>query len=253
MSAAPPADPRRGVFETMLVVDGRPVELDAHIERLAGSVGKVFGAEPPSIARGAVLERARPLRLGRLRLTVFPRSDRRVGLAIETAEVDPAVPFPGWDPGATLRTVNLPGGLGPHKWADRAWLEATEAACGDAIPLFVERARQGDGGEALETSRANLFAVLNGVLVTPPADGRILPGVARARVIEVAREAGIEARERPLALADLRAAEEVFLTGSVRGIEPVRGMDGDELGRRGRVATRLASELRRRWLGDTAE
>src|SRR3954447_11852769 len=39
MPPSPHADPDRGVFETMLVLEGRPVELDAHLERLAASLG----------------------------------------------------------------------------------------------------------------------------------------------------------------------------------------------------------------------
>ncbi len=69
------------------------------------------------------------------------------------------------------------------------------------------------------------------------------------RAIEVAREQGADVREGELTLDDLRRADEVFLTGSVRGVEPVRSLDGVELEPRGDAATRLAAELRRRWLG----
>ena len=52
-----------------------------------------------------------------------------------------------------------------------------------------------------------------------------------------------------MALADLLDADEVFLTGSVRGIEPVRSLDGVELRADGSLAARIASALRDRWLG----
>jgi branched-subunit amino acid aminotransferase/4-amino-4-deoxychorismate lyase len=50
-------------------------------------------------------------------------------------------------------------------------------------------------------------------------------------------------------LADLRAADEVFLTSSVKGLRPARYLDGEELSRGG-VTERLATELRDRWLAD---
>jgi para-aminobenzoate synthetase/4-amino-4-deoxychorismate lyase len=92
----------------------------------------------------------------------------------------------------------------------------------------------------LEGSRANVFAREGDALVTPPADGRILPGVTRGRVLEIARAEGAKVREEALSLERLRAADEVFLSGSVRGIEPVR---------RGAMTEALAGALARAWEG----
>ena len=52
--------------------------------------------------------------------------------------------------------------------------------------------------------------------------GRILPGATRAVVIELARHLGFEVVEQPLELGRLAGAEEIFLTGSVAGVEPVK-------------------------------
>ena len=109
-------------------------------------------------------------------------------------------------------------------------------------PLVCDRA-----GEVLEAGRANLFAAHSQALVTPAADGRILPGTARAATIAIARAAGIEVREQRLFHDDLFAADEVFLTGSVRGIEPVRSLDGTDLPPAAALSGRIAAELRRRW------
>ncbi len=54
------------------------------------------------------------------------------------------------------------------------------------------------------------------------------------RVLEIAGALGIETREEPLARDDLLAADEVFLTGSVRGIEPAASLDGHTAPRRRR-------------------
>src|SRR6266487_2989165 len=81
-------------------------------------------------------------------------------------------------------------------------------------------------GDVLETDRANVFAVIGGVLHTPPADGRLLPGVTRDAVLRVARIEGVGVSVTPLSRARLRAASEVFVTNAVHGVAPVRSMAG---------------------------
>jgi branched-subunit amino acid aminotransferase/4-amino-4-deoxychorismate lyase len=83
--------------------------------------------------------------------------------------------------------------------------------------------------------------VRGGALVTPAADGRLLPGIARARVLDLVAELGIAVEERVLSTDELAQADEVFLTGSVRGVEPVRGREGD-------VTATVRDGLRRLWL-----
>jgi para-aminobenzoate synthetase/4-amino-4-deoxychorismate lyase len=142
-----------------------------------------------------------------------------------------------------LRSFSLEGGLGEHKWADRRLLERAES---DLQPGELALLVDSDGA-ALEASRASLFAVGDGRLATPPADGRILPGIARRRTIETARSAGVEVREESLPLAGL-SERELFLAGSVRGIEPVPALDGVSMPPPGEISARIAADLRRRWL-----
>lgn len=225
----------------MLVLDGRPVELDAHLERLASSLDALFGADLPGDARNAVIDRARGIRHGKLRLTVAPGEDR-LTIEVTSTEVEPAKVFPSQDRGIALRSFVVAGGLGAHKWADRRLLERAAVATGGELPLLVDA-----DGTALEASRGSVFAAGRGWLATPPTDGRILPSIARRQAIEVARAEGIEAREERLTVDDLRRGE-VFLAGSVRGVEPVSSLDGVELSAPGEVSARIAAGLRRRWL-----
>ena len=233
------------MFETLLVLDGTPVELEAHLARLGDSVRALYGTELPAQAGELVRRRAVGLAPGRLRLTAAPAEDGSVGLTVVTATVDAADVFPSWERSAVLRPFLVEGGLGPHKWADRRELAELESglAAGE-LPLLVDA-----GEEALECSRANVFALDGEVLLTPPADGRILAGVARARVIEEARSRGIEVREEPLTLDRMVSAAEAFLTGSVRGIEPVRAVADSRLHEPGARARELAAELRATWEG----
>src|SRR5262249_26469284 len=81
-------------------------------------------------------------------------------------------------------------------------------------------------GAVLETDRANIFAVIDGVLHTPPADGRLLPGVTRNAVLRAARDEGLAVRATPLTIPRLLAASEVFVTNAVCGIRPVQSLAG---------------------------
>jgi len=245
-ASEPGPDPGRGLFETVLVVDGETVELERHLERLAASARALYGAEPV-LAELAAAARAQAAgeRFSRLRIELAPAA--AAGELVSTLTLtpqDPAIFFPPRERGADLRSFTPPHWAGTHKLADRAWLERVEAEIGAQVPLIL-----GPDGEVLEAGRANVFAVLGGALATPPLDGRILAGTARASTLELAAELGIAAAERTLGLAELGGAEEVFLTSSLRGIRPARSLDGEPLGEEGEVSTRLGRALRRRWLG----
>jgi para-aminobenzoate synthetase/4-amino-4-deoxychorismate lyase len=238
-------DVGQGLFETLLVAAGEPVELDAHLERIGRSCEQLLGAPLPAEAREFVRRHAAGTELGRLRLTVTAKSAGPL-LEATVVAVDPELVFP--DPesgGAALRTLRLSGGLGAHKWVDRT-------ALGDIREPEVALLLDADG-TVLEASRANVFAVHGGAVLTPPTDGRILPGTARHVLLEVAAQEGIAAREQRLDLDDLRGAEEVFLTGSVRGLQHAGSLDSEPLAAAGEVSRRLARGLKARWrLGDGA-
>ena len=91
---------------------------------------------------------------------------------------------------------------------------------------------------------------MNGSLRTPPADGRILPGVTRAAVLKAARLDGIEVTTGALTRAQLAEASEVFVTNAVRGVMPVHAIgDSPVACTPGPVARRLAAALARRPAG----
>jgi para-aminobenzoate synthetase/4-amino-4-deoxychorismate lyase len=238
-------DPQRGIFETMLVVEGRLLELDAHLERMAAGLEAIFDASLPFGAEALAANRACDIKLGRLRLAVAPDGEDGLRAEVVAAPVEPALIFPSPERPLALHIHLVEGGLGAHKWADRRLLEAAESAApAGSIPLLIDRDET-----VLEVSRGNIFLALGGVLLTPPTDGRILPGIARQRAIELAAEAGVEVREEAVALERLAHADEVFLTGSVRGVEPVSSLEGTDLPSGGPLSRRIAAALRQRWLG----
>ncbi len=224
-----------GIFETLLVVDGEPVEPDRHLARLQRSLDEVYEADLPAGAREELIAAADGISLGRLRLAVAPGEDRLRHDLLAGGVVPEAV-FP--ERGAQLQTQQVKGGHGAHKWVDRRGMEHPDDGPGQLIC---------DGDELLEAGWANLFAVREETLWTPPLDGRILAGTARAAVLQIAGEEGIDAEERPIRAQDLRTADETFLTNSIRGIEPATSLDGAPLPGSGPLSARLAGALRRRW------
>jgi len=229
-------DRSRGVFETLLVVEGEPVELDAHLHRLVNSLEAVYSLELPILIEEELRRAAHGLDLGRLRITLAPGEDGP-RLDLLAGGVESGAVFP--ERGVHLRSHPVKGGLGAHKWVDRKGIN--RPAPGEGGALIV------DEGEVLEAGWANVFAVRGGTLFTPSLDGRLLPGTTRAAVLELAAEQGIEISEQPLHAEDFLAAEETFLTGSIRGIEPALSLDGDELPGCGDLSRRLGAALRQRW------
>lgn len=235
--------PGAGIFETILIWEGRPIELDAHLARLADSARRLFGAEPPP-CRDLVLDHSRGGGIGRLRLELQPTPAGRLTTAVIVAPFDRRNVFPAPPLATDLRSILVDRGHGEHKWIDRDMLTRAEAAVGpNAAPLLV-----GPGGVVFEASRSNVFAVRDGLLLTPPLDGSILPGVARTGVLAAAAELGLDWREQRLDLDAVLHAEEVFLTNSLRGVEPVRSLDEAEFEIDGPTSRALAADLERRWL-----
>ena len=135
--------------------------------------------------------------------------------------------------------------LGRHKWHDRRILLDRRDALGlgsDEQLLLLDA-----DGAVLESERANLFAVSGAVVSTPPADGRILVGTTRELVIRAASFVGFEVRLEPLALDELSAADEVFLTSAIRGITAVGKLRPDRSFKVGPVSAQLAERLWALW------
>jgi para-aminobenzoate synthetase/4-amino-4-deoxychorismate lyase len=198
-------DPDQGVFETLLLRDLRVHALDAHLERLERSTRELYGLALPADQRARMVEaltdaarRAPAAR--RARLEANPR-DGRLDLWLVVGEVPARRPV-------ALDPVTLPGGLGAHKWCDRRLVERD---AGPAVPLLVD-----EGGSVLEAAWANVWLLDGDELITPPLDGRLLPGVTRARLLALAPRLGLRPREAPITLAEARAAHTMFLTSSLR-------------------------------------
>src|SRR5262249_22234919 len=106
----------------------------------------------------------------------------------------------------------------------------------------------GPNGEVYEGASSNVFLVEPGMLVTPAQSTNLLPGTMRSLVVEVGREAGLEARGEPVTLERLRGAKEIFVSSTSQLVMPVVALDGAPIGSGGAgpVSSDLAGRLRAR-------
>jgi branched-chain amino acid aminotransferase len=125
-------------------------------------------------------------------------------------------------PPGTLPALIKMGGA--YAMASIAKLEATRLGFSEAILLDFE-------GRVAEGTGENLFAVLDGKLMTPNLGHSILGGITRRSVMQLARDHGLEVSEEPLTRDMLYMVQEIFFTGTAAEITPVRSVDGLTVGK----------------------
>jgi branched-chain amino acid aminotransferase len=193
---------RRIVLET-LRAHGEP---DAYVRLLVSRGVGELGVDPTTCPEARVACVAARVRL-------FPPEKLEEGLALATSSWRRPGPDV-LDP--TVKSLNYLNNV-------LAKQEARRAGADEALLLNAR-------GSVAEASVANVFAVRDGRLATPPPTDGALPGITRATVLELARELGCEAEERTLGRSDLLGADEVFLTGTGARIVPVASLDGRRIG-----------------------
>src|SRR5205085_3698064 len=99
----------------------------------------------------------------------------------------------------------------------------TAIAAGADEAVFVEN------GVVSECSVSNFFAVIDGRLITHPADPKVLPGITRLVLLDLGRQMGIDIVERPLRQQEAMAADEVFITSTTRELGWVSSWDGQRI------------------------
>jgi branched-chain amino acid aminotransferase len=210
-----------GLFESVLVRDGRALRLGWHLERLAAGTRFLRLDEPP--AEDAVDRFAedrlgmRGLAAGVLRLYA---ADGFLALVLSPGPLPPlasqaagiATSIRRWSGSPLCRFKTL-------SYLENIILarEAEGRGLGDVIALN-EAGNLSDGG------RTSLFVVMGGRILTPPCADGALPGIARRLLLE----SGL-AREERLPAADLTAIEGAFLTNALRLVIPLDRLEGRDL------------------------
>jgi 4-amino-4-deoxychorismate lyase len=218
------------VFETLRVVGRRAGFVDAHLARLQRSADRL--AVPLPAGHEALVDCAVGAwgdEDGVLRVVVT-----KGGTAYALLTPVPAATVAGRrGVTAVTLTLGLPAGLR----AQAPWLLGGVKATSYAANMAALREAEARGaqdviyvstdGEVLEGPTSTCAWVTGGVLVTPPADEvGILPGTTMGVALSLAERLGVAYEVRRGTVDELRAADEVLLLGSVRGIAPVLALDG---------------------------
>ena len=234
-----PADDRGlqygdGVFETILLRDGKPRFLEAHLARLQRGLARLSipfpaaGELQAEIARAAVQAPPRAI----LKVVVTRGSTRRRGYApagfiqarriVSLWETAPLEFEP--EKGVELRIAQLRlpefSALAGIKHLNR--LENVLAAAEDAAASCFDALMLDTASHVISGTACNVFIVKSGALLTPPVDRVGIAGVMRSIVLREAPRLGIAAEERRLTLADLHGADGMFITNARIGVVPVR-------------------------------
>lgn len=229
-----------GVYELIPVYRRKPFRLDEHLRRLRHSldgirlpdpmsetqwrevIGQVMAAQPADdqsvylqVTRGAAP-----------RDHAFPRDTPPTVLVMSNplSRPDPALFEQGvsavsatdirWGR-CDLKTLNLlPNVLARQK--------AVEAGCAECI-LFRD-------GVLTEGAASNIFVVKNGVILAPVKDHRVLPGITYDLVLELAQANGMAYEVRDIGEAEVRKADELWLTSSGREVQAIVELDGQPVG-----------------------
>ncbi|WPH14057.1 aminotransferase class IV [Variovorax paradoxus] len=244
-----------GVWEGVRLVDGRIVSFDAHIDRM------YEGAK--SIALDVGMTKAQTKQVV---VDTFLRNGMRDGAHARLMVTRGVKKTPNQDPrfiigGATVVCVAEHKVVTPEAKRNGLKLFTSTLRCSgpDVFDLRLNshsrlnliqaliQAIQAGADEALmldphgfvsSCNSTNFFAVRNGALWT--SSGRYcFNGITRATVVRLAREAGIPVHEGDFTLAEVYAADEAFVTGTLAGLTPVSSVDGRALAPLGPLTQRL--------------
>jgi branched-chain amino acid aminotransferase len=211
----------RAVFETLRVYDGRPFLLDAHLERLGASAARMRLPAPDASAchelAALVVDAAGQTELA-LRFYWTGTT-----LVATCGPIDPDLEQLR---ARGLRLAVVRSSRGPHARAKSTSYAENMSAQDDAIERGADDALLvTDGGIVLEAPTANIWWRTGDRLFTPSLELPILAGVTRALMLELSPD---PVEEGSCPVEHLLAADEAFLTSSVREVMPVRAIDEKE-------------------------
>jgi D-alanine transaminase len=230
-----------GIYEAVRVYGGHPFLLDYHLERFEKSAAAIrIPLERPmpdlrsllfeairrcpspdaqlyfQLSRGFATRRDHPFPAvkSHLSLTVRPLSDSKYAALRQFGQNVILADDIRWKL-CYIKTLNLlPNALMKQR--------ALDAGAHDAV--FVS------DGVITEATSSNVMIVRAGTIYTHPATERILHGVTRRFLLEIAAEIGIPAREEPFGKEEFLAADELFTTSTMTELAPIVQVDGRRVG-----------------------
>jgi D-alanine transaminase len=247
-----------GVYEVMPVYGGRPFRFSAHSERLTRSLSAIAMEDPHSVAEWRLILGTLIARNGAGDCYLYWQVTRGAQFGRTHAPLPhiPRTVFAFCAPLPPVGADTLDKGVSCVTAADTRWARcdiksvallanvllrqlSVDAAAAETILLR--------DGELTEASASAVHVVLGGEMLMPPNSHRLLPGTTRSAVEEMAARAAIHCRVVPVSEAQLRAADEVWISAATREVQPVTSIDGHAVGsgRPGPAWRRVYDELQR--------
>ncbi len=236
-----------GVYEVIPVYSKRAFRLHEHLVRLQHSLDGVRIDNPHSVGEWAAL-------INTL-ISHHQHEDQYVYLHITrgVAKRDHAFPQPAVAPTVFMMSNPLThpaaellqSGVSAITAVDNRWLrcdiksisllpnvllrqQAVDAGCAEVILVRVEN--NDSDSFITEGSASNIFLVRDGILLAPPKDNLMLPGITYDVILELAAAAGIPCSVRRILKQELYSADEILLTSSTREVMPITMLDGKPVG-----------------------
>jgi len=244
------------IYEVVQTVAGKPYAWDAHMARLRNSAKRLSYDLPWSedellneVKAAVDAKKWQGESYVRLIITrgvgeinLMPTTCDNPSLIIIAKELP--LPGPKTDSGVVLCVTDvrrnsrkaMDPGIKSGNYLNNvlAMIEAKGKGADDALML-------NENNHLTEITTSNFFLVSNGIVRTPSLECGILDGITRRKIIEVAKSEGIEVVETELSIDDLVSADEIFITGTIKGVVPVRKIIGDAAweGEPGPIAGRI--------------
>ena len=229
-----------GIYEVIPVYNGHGFLLEGHLARLQNSLDGIQLANPHNdqkwseiiaelIAKNGGGDQSLYLQLTRgvaPRDHVFPDNVEPTIFLMST----PLKPVPSEWKQQGIKAITV---------EDIRWQNCDIKAI-SLLPnsLLKQRAKEAGAQEALlikddyltEGAASNAYAIINGTIYTAPKDEKVLPGITRDFVLELAREHGMMVMELPVSLERLQQADEVWVSSSTKEVLAVTELDGQPVG-----------------------
>lgn len=233
-----------GAYEVIPVYSRRPFRIDEHLRRLQQTLDGIRLPNPHSLEVWSTLvERIVADNAGKqfddqsVYIQVTRGADSKRDQAFPSGV--PPTTFIFTAPLVTPSPAQREAGIAVVSALDNRWLrcdlktvsllanvllrqQAIDAGCVETIMLR--------DGYLTEGAASNIFVVKDGVLLAPPKDHRMLPGITYDVVLELAAAHGMPHEVREIPESELRAADELWMTSSTKEVLPITTLDGKPVG-----------------------
>jgi len=229
-----------GVYEVIPAYDDVLFRLDEHLNRLQKSLDEIRLENPYSLSKWKTTLNELVKRNSKADLSIYLQVTRGVAVRDHAfpANAKPTV-FAMANQLITASGEKAAQGVAAITLNDNRWSRCNVKAISllpnvllrqEAVDQGVVEAILIRDGEVTEGAASNVFAVINGEIITPPKSRHLLPGITRDLVVELAQIEQIPVAEKNITEAQLKAADEVWLTSSTKEIMPVVQLDSTPVG-----------------------